>query len=470
MKILLIQPRAKEGMGFTKLSCFEPLGLECIAAAVEDEHDLKLIDLSKFAELSRPLSSFKPDICAISCSFAVDVARALGIAEFVKMSEGKPLVVIGGHHASLSPSDFDKEYVDVVVVGEGEVTFSELVACLSHNGDLSSIPGLVLNRDGGQTFTAPRNFVQNLDELPLAARHLSKHLRKQYYLSFEHPIALVETTRGCPYRCNFCSVHKFFGGRVRFKSAERVVQELATIKEKVLMFSDDNFLLDIPRAQKIASLIKENGIKKRYFIQARSDIIVQHPEIIPMWKEVGLDSVFMGFEKIDEEGLKYVNKKNTVENNERALHILRSHNVGIAAAFIIDPDDTAEDFARLRRYVQQLRIKTAQFSVLTPLPGTDLFTQVKERIVSKNCELFDGLHAVLPTKLSLSDFYEELSKLYAATSARSAAGYTGVFKAIERVRKGQMSLSQLNRITAAVKMLTDPKCYLAAHAEPGTIS
>ena len=465
MKILLIQPRSTGVMDFGAVMCYEPLGLEDIAALLENEHDVKLLDLFHFDDLAHTLSSFEPDVCGISCSFTVDVNKALRIAEFVKGSKGRPVVVIGGHHASLSPEDLCTEFIDAIVIGEGEITFSELVSCLSGNGNLESVPGLALNRDGEQLFTRPRSLIKNLDELPLPARHLSKPFRKQYFLGFERPAAMVETTRGCPYRCNFCSVHKFFQDKVRFKSAQRLVEELTKIEEKAIFFSDDNFFIHVPRAKKMAALIKDNKIKKRYHVQSRSDIIVKHPELIAMWKEIGLSGVFIGFEKIDEEGLKSVNKQNTVENNEKALEILNSHGVTVVAAFIIDPDETREGFARLRRYVDRLQLKTTQFTVLTPLPGTELFAQMKERIVTKKHELFDGFHAVLPTKLPLPDFYKEFSKLYASVQERSIGGRAAIAKALGQLRSGQLSLSHIKRLSKTGKMLADHRSYLAGHVD-----
>jgi radical SAM superfamily enzyme YgiQ (UPF0313 family) len=463
LKILLIQPRPKGGLGLTGLSCFEPLGLEAIAAPLQGAHDLKLIDHFSTKDLSRTLSAFEPDICAISSSFAMDVDRTLRLAEHIKSGKRQPLVVVGGHHASLSPADFHKPFIDAMVIGEGEVTFTELVNALEHNGDLMDVPGLALNRDGEQVFTAQRDLIKDLDELPLPARHLSKPFRKLYFFGFEHPVAMVETTRGCPYRCTFCSVHKFFRDTVRFKSPERVVEELANLGENKVFFCDDNFFIDVHRALQTATLIKEHGIRKRYYIQARSDTIVSHSELIPLWKDVGLEAVFVGFECTNEEGLRIINKRNTIANNEKALEILYSHGIGVTASFIVNPDDTAEDFANLRRYIERLRIKTIQFSVLTPFPGTDLFTQVRDKIVAKKCELFDGLHTVLPTKLPLPKFYEEFSGLYANSFEHSVVGRVGIRDAINRFRTGQLSLSQMRRMAKTAQMLADANCYLSAH-------
>jgi len=463
MNILLIQPRRKGVLWLGGLACIEPLGLENIAAPLQQEHNLKLVDFFEFKELSSILSSFKPDICAISCSFTTDVNEVLRIAEFVKGSSNKPFVVVGGHHASLSPTDFQGGFIDAVVIGEGEVTFAELISCLCRRNDLMNVPGLALNRDGQQFFTEPRNLMGNLDELPLPARHLSKQFRKRYFFHYEHPIAIVETARGCPYQCNFCSVHKFYGDKVRFKTPERVVEEVARLGEEAVFFSDDNFLANISRTEQIASLLKANKIKKRYYIQARSDAIAKHPEIIPLWKEIGLGGVLIGFERTDEEGLKSVNKRNTVESNEKALEILYSHGVGLVSSFIVQPDESHEGFAKLLQYVNRLRIKTPLFTVLTPLPGTDLFAQVEKKITTKDYRLFDCLHAVLPTRLPLTDFYQEFSKLYANTLVHYAQTRGEIANALKQIGKSPLSLLHLSRFIKAVEMLADPKCYLAGH-------
>jgi radical SAM superfamily enzyme YgiQ (UPF0313 family) len=465
VRILLIQPRTKKSLGFSGFSCFEPLGLECIAAPLQAEHDLKQIELYKFDDLDRELRSFEPHICAISCSFTMDVNAVLRIAQVIRNSRSKPFVVVGGHHASLSPNDFLSDCVDAVVIGEGEITFSELISCLDRNGEPRSVPGLALNQNGEQLFTGPRSPVKDLDQLPLPARHLTKPLRNQYFMGFEYPVALVETARGCPFRCNFCSVHKFFQGKVRFKSPERVVEELATIDGEWVLFSDDDFFIDIPRVKRIIELIKERGIKKRYLVQTRSDSITRCPEIIPLFKEVGFEGSLVGLEKVEDEGLESLNKESTIEDNEKALEIIYSNGMGVWASFIVDTSETKEGFAQLLRYIERLGIKSPGFTVLTPLPGTDLFAQVKEKIVIKNRELFDGLHAVLPTKLPLSEFYGELSKLYAAVFESSVLGHRGISRAVSRLRSGRFSLSHLKKLSRTGKMLTDPKCYLVGHTK-----
>ena len=269
----------------------------------------------------------------------------------------------------------------------------------------------------------------------------------------------METARGCPYRCDFCSVWKFFQGKCRMKSPEHAFHEIKSIREKYIFLADDNFLLSVPRAKRIAELLIENRIRKRFSFQARSDAIVEHPEVIPLLRQAGFWKVFIGFEKIDEEAMGTLNKHNSVRNNEEALKILRAHGMEIIAAFIIDPAFQVKDFRRLRQYILDRKLYSPSLTILTPQPGTELFARVKEKLVTTNYELFDYVHAVLPTKLKLPDFYNEFTELYKAGYAWSQIGWEGV----AAILRNTFSLSHLIAMKRAAWASVEPLNYLAGH-------
>ncbi len=458
MKILLIQPAQERGLGFRSLAVVEPLGLESIAAALP-EHQVRILDLRLENHLPMVLRQWQPQFCGINCSFTIDVYQTQEIAAAIKRWNPLVPVFVGGHHASLSPEDFNSPNVDGVVIGEGERVLRELVDTWENGKDFRLIPGLVLNDPSGPIVTAERPMTDNLDELPIPARHLTARYRNHYYLGFQKPFSIMETARGCAYRCDFCSVWKFFNGKCRMKSPERVLQEIRTIREKFIFLADDNFLLSVPRAKRIAELLKENRIKKRFTFQARSDAIVRHPEIIPLLKKVGFWKVFIGFEKIDEEALSKLNKHNSVQNNEEALKILRAHKMEVIAAFIIDPSFQKQDFQRLRQYILDRKLYSPSLTILTPLPGTELFTRVKEKLVTTNYELFDYVHAVLPTKLKLADFYREFTELYKTGYAWSQIGWEGA----RAVLGNAFTISHLISMKRAAWASVEPLNYLAGH-------
>jgi radical SAM superfamily enzyme YgiQ (UPF0313 family) len=396
----------------------------------------------------------------ISITFTIDVYRALDIASEAKSADPRTFVFVGGHHPALRPQDFYHPAVDAIVVGEGELTTSELVDTLAAEGDLGQVPGLVLNRSEGQHFTGHRPLLKNLDALPYPVRVLNPTSRQEYYAIIIRPIALVETARGCPHRCRFCSVWPFHRGSVRYKSPQRVVREVAALEQSYVLFTDDNFLTNGKRAGEIARLIRERGIEKRYSLEARSDDIVRHPEVIGQWREVGLDHVFIGFERPDQRGLDAVNKHNSVKNNEDALAILRSWGIEPNPSFIADPGDGHEEFEALRAYMRRLGIKFPFFSVLTPLPGSALFTEMEDNLATANYELFDLAHAVIPTRLPPAEFYQEFAGLWRWAYPPWKIGIFRTAMALRDLRSGRGGLAVSQRALTDIREHGDARVYL----------
>jgi radical SAM superfamily enzyme YgiQ (UPF0313 family) len=345
-----------------------------------------------------------------------------------------------------------------------------LVSAFERTRDLRKVPGLVINAPSGPIDTGHAPARGNIDDLPFPARHLIRHYASEYYINFRRPLALLETARGCPFKCNFCSVWKFHESTFREKSPERVVKELEQIDAPNVFITDDIFWMNVNRGRELAKALIASGIRKHYTIQTRSDIICKFPELVEQWKECGKMSVFIGLEKIDDEGLRSVNKKNSADNNNQAIKILQELGVGYTPNFIIDPSWDRADFQKLKNWIDETGACNSGFSVLTPLPGTDLWDEVEPEIQTQDWELFDIAHAVLPTKLPLEEFYRE---------------YAGLWKHVVDVRyrlygKMRTKLAILTAIlTGKVTMkairkgmrmgmgsvLSDPNAFLRAHLE-----
>jgi radical SAM superfamily enzyme YgiQ (UPF0313 family) len=162
----------------------------------------------------------------------------------------------------------------------------------------------------------------------------------------------------------------------------------------------------------MARALKESGIRKHYTLQTRSDIITRFPQLVEMWKDCGRMTIFLGLEKVDDAGLASVNKGNTAANNDLAIEILQDLDVGYTPNFIVDPGWERKDFDKLKRWIDRTGAYNSGFSVLTPLPGTDLWDEVEPDVNTEDWELFDITHAVLPTRLPLDEFYAELAGLW----------------------------------------------------------
>lgn len=452
MKILLIEPSISSRMvGFTHMVRSEPLALEIIAATVP-EHEVKILDMRVDPTLRETVLSFEPDLVGIT-GYTTDVPSMLRTLQEVKSINPAIVTVAGGYHASLCPEDFDRDFVDFIVVGEGEITFRELVSALSPGRDYSFIAGIIYRRDGRQVATRPRLPSPNMDEHPLPLRHLTDHYRPFYHFHFWDNPYVVETTRGCPYRCTFCAVWKFHNKSCRARTPEVVIQDLKNVASQIVCFVDDNFLQNLPRAERLCELVKQAGLQARYWIQARADSIVRRPDVVEKWAGVGLHAALIGFEKISEKELESVNKSSSTRINEEAMEILHNNGIDMWGAFIVDPQWTKPDFDALIDYVRSKKISFPIFTVLTPLPGTAFFQEKLNELLTRNYEVFDFLHTVLPTKLPIEEFYSNMARLYANTTM-------GWAELKQRIKQGYIPISALERIRWVLKDVTDPQAYL----------
>jgi radical SAM superfamily enzyme YgiQ (UPF0313 family) len=469
MKIAFVKPPVGGILGLEMLTFVEPLGPICVAACLEAEgHECKVFDLRIDGEEHGLdlCKRFAPDVVGLQCNFTTERNRTVRLAQRIKRENPGVFVVIGGHDASRDPGWFHHDVIDAVAIGDGEEVMPPLVDAIQRGHDLATIPGLMLHRDGRWISTGHAPTRKNLDDYPLPARHLIEHYADHYYINFHKPLALMETARGCPFKCNFCSVWKFHESTFREKSPERVVRELQAIKAEAIFITDDIFWMNVRRGEQMAKQIQAAGIKKFFTVQTRTDIICKFPHLIEMWKDCGKLAIFLGLESVTDEGLKAVNKKNTADNNVKAIKILQDLGVGFTPNFIVDPAWTRDDFKRLRDWIDHTGAYNSGFSVLTPLPGTDLWDSAKERVTTHDWEMYDIVHAVLPTTLSLDDFYEEYSGLWRhALDVRYR--HRGKWKTFVQlgaaIATGKVSLHNVRRGLGMAKTFSKPETFLRAH-------
>lgn len=474
MRVAFLKAPVGGILGLEMLTFVEPLGLICVAGGLEEAghvcsiHDLRIDGEERgFADCRR----FDPEVVGLQCNFTTERRRALRLAQRVRREFPRAFVVLGGHDASRDPESFHDAAFDAIAVGDGEEIMPALVAALERGTGLESVPGLVLNRGGAQISTGHAPARRELDELPLPARHLIRRYAPHYYINFRKPLALMETARGCPFKCSFCSVWKFHESSFREKSPARVVEELRQIEAPNVFITDDIFWMNVKRGEEMARAIQAAGIRKYFTVQTRTDIICKFPHLIEMWKGCGSLAIFLGLESVTDEGLANINKKNTAANNERAISILKELGVGFTPNFIVDPAWDHADFARLREWISRMGAYNSGFSVLTPLPGTDLWSEAKQRVTTQDCEMFDIIHAVLPTKLPLEEFYREYSNLWRhvlEVRYRERGKVRTYLQLGAALATGKVSLGSVRKGMNLAKVFSRPETFLAAHgARPG---
>ena len=410
MRVLLIQPRTPAGaIAGDDWFIFEPLALEYVASGVKSDADVRILDMRFDADLTSTLEAFDPEIVGIT-AYTVHVNTVKRLFELVKRWKPQTLTVVGGHHATVAPDDFSSPSIDLIVVGEGVVQFREIVRRKGSGAGFAGIPGVVVsgNRPPIPYDAAPE---PDLDSLPLPARGLTAEYRPRYFCDWLKPLASIRTSKGCPYRCRFCSLWKLTCGKYLKRDPQNVVKELATIDEETVFFADDESLIDADRMKALAMLISDAGIEKKYFLYGRSDTIARNPGLLEAWANIGLVRVFVGLEFFRDEDLKYVGKKSTTSDNEAAVNILHELDLDIYASLVVRPEFQKNDFRELRAYCRSLKLDYPSFAVLTPLPGTDLYDEVKNDLISRDYDHFDFIHTQLPTHSTLREFYKHYSWL-----------------------------------------------------------
>jgi radical SAM superfamily enzyme YgiQ (UPF0313 family) len=450
LRILFVQPDVPGGIGFRTAALPEPLHLEMVAATVP-EHDVRILDMRLDDSLDTVLREFGPEMVAVT-ALTPEVYAARNLLRQVKSFSSEIFTVVGGHHATLLPQDFFVPQVDAVAIGDAELMFRALVQAVADRRGLDAVPDVVWrDRDGGFVRNARSTARVDLGHLPLPRRDLTENYQGEYFFLFDKPDTSVATSRGCPFRCKFCSVHEFHRGTVNQMPPARVLAELATIQTEHITFVDDNFLVNCKRENAIADLIRSEGIHRRYSMECRTDSIVKHPELVEKWVDVGLYAVLLGLEGGSDKMLQNVNKSCSIDTNNEAIRILQDHGVIIWGAFLVDPDWTEDDFKRLGDYVREKKITHTQFTILTPLPGTELYRQRRDALLTSDYSCFDTLHSVLPTRLPRETFYRRFASLYRQYDIEPY---------VDLVRAGKMTVEDCKRGKRMLDAMADWTRYI----------
>ncbi|MCX8119014.1 MAG: B12-binding domain-containing radical SAM protein [Desulfobacterota bacterium] len=398
MKILLINPAPAGTLKATGV-LFPPLGILYLAAYLEREgFKVEVRDLA-VKKNRRDLDFRSYDLIGIS----TDTTRhkqALHLAERAKR-QGCTVVMGGPHPGYVDEEILSTQKVDFIVHGEGEVTFSELVSRLEKGEGIESVQGISFLRKGKLVRTPPRPFLEDLDRLPLPARHLIDMNDYRRTRLGDRPITPLITSRGCPYRCAFCSSSHFWGTKVRMRSVEAILNELEELYHRyqfrAVAFLDDTFNVYPERVIELCEGIRERNLDLWWWCLSRPDLLLRNEEMVKAMVRAGAKSIFIGVESPRQETLKALNKGLEVGETVRAIQMLKRNGLEIHASFILGGlDDTPETIRETIRFAKRLDTNVAQFSILTPYPGTAIYEQVKDRLIKWRSpwSFFDMQHLV----------------------------------------------------------------------------
>jgi len=412
VRVLLVKPPPVKNSEVENV--LEPLELLSLAGALEG-HEVHLCDLRVEAgPFERKLRDLAPDLVGFTC-LIMDVPAVLAMSRQVREIAPAAVVVVGGHHPTHCPQDFNVPSIDAIVLGMGEQALRDILVAAGAGRDFRDVPGLALPGEGAVHFTAPRHHPASLDELPFPDRRVPGYRPERYKVFGLMKMQSVNTSRGCTARCKFCLVWQEMRRVCLHKSAGRIFAEIQRIGPEVPLvgFVDPHSFVDgADRMNELAGLIERAGLKKRYVMSLRSSSVVKYPEQIARWAKLGLSAVSIGLEAITDSRLAALRKGQNAQTGDRALRILADNGIHVIANFIVSQDFTRADFDQLQRYVYDNRLQSLRFSILTPLPGSELWEEVKHLVRSRDPEHYDLLHSVLPTLLPDREFHREVLMLY----------------------------------------------------------
>jgi len=443
----------------------EPLGLEVVAGAARRAgHEVRILDLQVFthADYFRLLADWRPDAVAFGLNYLANIPEVIDLAKGTKRLLSRALVVVGGHSASFTAAEILEHAagaIDCVIKGEGEAGLpAVLAAARDDRRNLHELPG-VITRDG----EGPPPVFADLDA-DRPARDLLPR-RHKYFIGVLDPAASIEFTRGCPWDCTFCSAWTFYGRSYRRRAPEAIGDELAEIRERGVFIVDDVAFIQAEHGFAIGHEIERRRIRKRYYLETRADVLLRNKEVFRYWKRLGLEYMFLGIEAIDEEGLRLFRKRASQSTNIEALEFARSLGITVAINIIADTDWDERRFAVIREWALSIP-EIVNISVNTPYPGTETFATNADRLTTRDYRLFDIQHVVLPTRLPLARFYEELVRTQQVLN-RKHLGFAALkgtaVHAAKLLARGQTNFV---RMLWRFNGVFNPKRQLADHARP----
>jgi radical SAM superfamily enzyme YgiQ (UPF0313 family) len=477
MKLELLRPVApNERFGLGPFFRIEPLGLEYVAAAARREghevaiHDLRFVPRQgRGRALERLLERERPDLVGVASAHTLDTSEAIDVARRVKAWRQDVLTLIGGHAAAVFPEPFRVEGVDAVCFEDGERVVPQLMRALQAKEPLWRVPGLLARERGaagGEFERGPCSEERaSLDDVPLPARDALVTGHRHYLCVQRRPVHLVETTRGCPYRCSFCTIWQHVDRSFRCRGVASVVEDLASVGANVFL-ADDLFWHPPGYSEELAAALLRRGVRKEWLlVQTRTDLVARRPDLLERWRPIAKHfDVFFGFEAPTDAGLASVHKDQGVAEIEEAIAVCRRLGFGITGNFICDPDWDEPDFEKLWAFLDRHRLDHVGFTVLTPLPGTKFFDEVRPRIRDPDWSHYDMHHILWEPRLGRRRFFELFAETWRRT-ALNARGARSWWSYARQVKPRELPF--LFKVLRQSRRLFDPAAYLAEAFPPG---
>ena len=383
-KVLLLSPPYLDIYGNFKNAAgrYFPLGVGYIASYLikYGGHEVRLYEPEAqrltISSIANIVKNYSPDIVGITCSTA-NFTRAIELAKLCR-SNSKAKIILGGVHVSAIPEFVMSQYgewIDCVVVGEGEETMLELVEAYTRNSGLEAIKGIVYKKQGGIVRNESRPYIEDLDSIPFPARQLIPQqifFPNLHNARYKNCLTML-TSRGCPFNCSFCAARIVSGTQYRVHSAEYVLDEMQMLKKdynaRQLLITDDTFTINLPRLEKICKGMIDKKLGLAWFCFAHVNTV--NREILRLMKKAGCYSIGFGLESSDVEVLKRMGKSISPSRAKETVHIANRLRFKTQAFYILgSPGETKKQMLDTIRFSREVDSTLAFYNMLVPFPGT----------------------------------------------------------------------------------------------------
>ncbi|MFH1210174.1 MAG: radical SAM protein [archaeon] len=389
IKAALVFPRFKYPSGDP------PLGISYIHSYIKRKTGLDMdiydttFEKNPIEHLKNSFKNNKYDLIGISLMTSM-LKDALNVAKIIKEINPSTKIIFGGPHPTVMPYEtLMNKYVDAVIIGEGELTFLDLI---NNNGNFSDIKGIWYKKNNKIIKNNPRLPLKNLDELgfPLLEKlPMEKYIKVWFQLELsigKKRGSNIIMSRGCPYNCSYCqpTLKTLFGNYVRSRSAKSVIEELKYLKKKFdinsFFFQDDTFAFNKKNIFELCDLMIKEKLNLIWGCNIRVDLVEE--DLLKKMKEAGLKKLAVGIESASQRILDTIyNKGITIKQVERAVDIISKLGLECRGYFMIGaPTETVEEIEETIKFAKKLKINEATFSITTPLPHTNLYENTKNMI------------------------------------------------------------------------------------------
>lgn len=424
-KALLITPPAfvNKTSIFRDLQPEPPMGLAYIGAVLEEkgievkiidsivegyereediDDDIMLIGLG-FKDIENIMLEYKPDLVGISCLFTRQRENAHRIAHIAKSLDKDIITVMGGAHPTVCAELVMQDpKIDYAVLGEGEQTIVDLIQHMEENKGLEESDGIGYRLNGDVVIKPKTSFIEDVDSLPLPARHLLNmdayfRLKESRGMKRNRRYTPIITSRGCPFKCVFCTAHKVWGRRYRKRSPENVIAEMAHIKEKYgieeLMFEDDNVTLDVKRAEEIFDLMISKDLNFYWDTPNGVAAFTLNKKLIKKMVDAGCYRINLAIESGNQHHLTHnIKKPLKLEKIPPLVQYARELGCEVNMFIVLGvPGETEDMMWDSFRFAASLGIYSPFFSIATPYPGSELLEISNEKGYLKKDFTLDDL-------------------------------------------------------------------------------